>query len=153
MVHRRLTALLTLPLLALPACTMPTASAAPQPSPPPAPAPEPSYWPGREQVMETAGRIEDAAAPGWPQAWAGVETDFPGRAVVVHRIPTPGMDAEIRAMAPAGVGLRFVDTVYSAQTLDDWVTRVRADQTWWQTRHGVIIHSVRRVRRVRGPGG
>ncbi|TDB80230.1 hypothetical protein [Micromonospora sp. KC721] len=139
--HQRLTALLALPLLALPACTTPTASAAPQP-PASTPVPDQSYyWPGQDEVMDTADRIESAAAHGWPRSWAGVENDLPGRSVVVHRIPTPGMDAEIRAMVPPGVGLRFVDAVYSAQTLDAWLTRVRADQTWWERRHGVLIHS------------
>ncbi|MET7708682.1 hypothetical protein [Micromonospora sp. NPDC005413] len=140
--RRRITMLLALPLLlALPAaCTTASASPAPPQPPPPSNTPDPgqSYWPGQEDVSDAATTVEDASAPRWPDAYAGVSVDLPARTLLVHRIPTPGLDAAVRAMVPA-VTVRFVDAKHSARTLDTWVEQVRADESSWR-RRGITLY-------------
>ncbi|MEH1167332.1 hypothetical protein V6V47_18295 [Micromonospora sp. CPCC 205539] len=139
--HRRCATLLALPLLALlAACATPAASADPQqPSTSATPLPQQSYWPGQEALMDAATQVENAALPRWPHTYAGVSLDVPGDVLLVYRVPTRDFDAEIRALVPA-VTVRFVDTPYSARTLDRWIERVRADVAHWQSR-GVVVHS------------
>ncbi|MEV6708508.1 hypothetical protein [Micromonospora wenchangensis] len=138
--HRRLTTLLAAPLLAvLAACGTVAAQAAPQP-PPSSPVPGQSYWPGQEALMDAGARVGEVAPGRWPAAYAGVAVDMPGGRLLVYRVPTSGMDAAVRALAPA-VLVDFVDATYSAASLEEWAARVRDDQAFWQQR-GVTVHSV-----------
>jgi hypothetical protein len=133
--------LLAAPLLAASACTTPVASAAPQPPPATAaPVVEPSYWPGQDTLMDAGTTIDATAPTRWPAAYAGVELDLPAGHVLVHRVPTPGMDDAIRALVPQ-VSVRFVDTAYSERQIAGWMDQVLADWTYWQ-RRGVTVHEV-----------
>ncbi len=140
--RQHLTALLVLPLLVLPAaCATPDASAAPQPpTATSTPDPEQSYWPGQDEVLAAATVIDDHANARWSHVHAGVALDLPGQAVDVHRIPTPGFDAEIRSLVPS-MKLRFVDANYSAVTIKGWAERIFEDRPYWQ-RRGVVIHGL-----------
>ncbi|WP_140157960.1 hypothetical protein [Micromonospora sp. NBS 11-29] len=131
-----MTVLVTPLLLATAACATSAARAEPGRQP----APVVSYWPGQEEVMDAAGRVDEAAPARWPDRYAGIATDFPGRAVIVHRVPGGGIDGDVRALA-GGVTVRFVDAVEPATTIDRWMGRVRADIDWWADR-GVIVWSV-----------
>ncbi|WP_422740002.1 hypothetical protein ACN263_12680 [Micromonospora sp. WMMD729] len=138
--RRRLTALLSVPLLALSAAC---AAASATPQAPPAfttPAPAQSYWPGQDELMAAAGVVEDHAARNWSRVYTSVSLDVPAGVLLVHRVPTAGFDAEIRPLV-RGVTVRFVDTAHSARTLVGWFERVQADMSYWQ-RRGVTIHSL-----------
>ncbi|GIJ12158.1 hypothetical protein ACFFMR_33005 [Micromonospora andamanensis] len=132
--RRYLAVLLTLPLLA--ACATPAASAGP---PAAAPAPEQSYWPGQEELMDAGGTIDTVGPRRWPDSYAGVATDMPAGTLLVYRIPTPGIDAQIRALVPQ-VRVRMIDVAHSARHLAAWSEQVRADVPWWQ-RHGVTVYA------------
>lgn len=123
-------------LLATAACA--TAAARAEPGGPPAPAV--SYWTGQEEVMDAAGRVDEIGPKRWPDQYAGVATDFPGRAMTVYRVPGGDIDADVRALA-GGVTVRFVDAMVPATTINRWLDRVRADTDWWAER-GVIVWSV-----------
>ncbi|MEV1015506.1 MULTISPECIES: hypothetical protein [unclassified Micromonospora] len=138
--RRRLAALLSVPLLALPAAC---AAASTTPESPPAtgtPAPAQSYWAGQDELMAAADTVEDYAARNWPHAYTSVSLDLPGRVLLVHRVPTADFDAKIRPLV-RGVSVRFVDSAYSGRTLDGWFERVQADIDDWR-RRGVTIHSL-----------
>lgn len=139
--HRNLVALAALPLLVLPAaCATPEASAAPQLPSTVTPSPGDSYyWPGQEEVTAAGETVHNHATRRWPDAYAGVASDLPGRALEVYRIPTPGFDSGIRKLT--SVTVRFVDARHSARTVDGWVDRISADLNYWQ-RRGVTIHGV-----------
>ncbi|MET8277810.1 hypothetical protein [Micromonospora sp. NPDC005174] len=139
--RRRLAALLSVPLLALPTACAAASPTTPQ-SPPAltTPAPAQSYWPVQDVLMAAAGTVETHAARNWSRAYTSVSLDVPGGVLLVHRVPTPGFDAEIRPLA-RGVTVRFVDAAYSARTLDGWFERVQADMDYWR-RQGVMIHSL-----------
>ncbi|WP_422752601.1 hypothetical protein [Micromonospora sp. WMMD708] len=134
--HRRLTALL---LAALTACGTTAAQAAPRPSLAP-PAPEQSYWPGQDALMDAAARVDEVAPGRWPAAYAGVALDVPGGRLMIYRVPTAGMDAALRALAPA-VRVDLVDATYPAASLEKGAAKVWADQAFWQQR-GVTVHGV-----------
>ncbi|GIJ30837.1 hypothetical protein Vqi01_59990 [Micromonospora qiuiae] len=88
--------------------------------------------------MEAAGRIDTAGPSRWPDGYAGVATDMPAGVLLVYRIPTPGLDAEIQALVPE-VTMRTIDVAYSARQLAAWSDQVRADIAWWH-RQGVMVH-------------
>ncbi|WP_428966104.1 hypothetical protein [Micromonospora fluostatini] len=137
--RRRLAALLAVPVVlvvaegatsAVPALSRPSVSRAPLP--------DQSYWPGQEELM-TAAEIVDMLGPRrWPDAYAGVSLDLPGGFLLVHRVPTAGVEAEVRAVVPR-VAVRFVDAAYPAWRLDAWNDQIGAAVDWWQ-RRDVIIH-------------
>lgn len=139
MPRRPMLALLAVPLLAVAACTAPTAQAAPQP-PPATAVPAPSYWPGQEALMAAGETVDTTAPTRWPDAYAGVELDVPAGVLIVHRVPTASLDAAVRALVPQ-VTVRFADAVYSARQLGAWAEQVRADLPYWQ-RRGITIHEV-----------
>ncbi|RFS38692.1 hypothetical protein D0Q02_31095 [Micromonospora craniellae] len=64
--------------------------------------------------------------------------DLPAGFLLVHRVPTSGLDAEVAAMVPQ-VAVRFVDAVYSARQLNTWNDQVGVDAGWWQ-RRDVVVH-------------
>ncbi|MGC4854964.1 hypothetical protein ACLQ24_16630 [Micromonospora sp. DT4] len=68
-----------------------------------------------------------------------VSLDLPGRALLVHRVPTRGLDQAVRALVPA-VAVRFVDAAHSEATISEWLERVRADFDYWACR-GIPLHS------------
>ncbi|MGC4746880.1 hypothetical protein ACLQ28_14625 [Micromonospora sp. DT201] len=135
--------LLALPLLALAACAAATTAPTTPPQPPPAtatPDPGQSHWSGQEEVVNAARVVDEAAPLRWPEAYAGVAVDPPARVLLVQRIPTPGLDAAVRAMVPA-VTVRFTDARYSKVVLDEWVADISADFDYWQ-RRGVQLRNV-----------
>ncbi|WCN83251.1 hypothetical protein [Micromonospora sp. LH3U1] len=130
-------------LLALAACTAATAAPTTPLQPPrPTATPWPGLpeWPGQQEVMDAATVVGNAASLRWPRAYAGVAVDLPARLLLVQRIPTPGLDAAVRALVPA-VAVRFTDARYSKVALDEWVADIGVDFDYWQ-RRGVQLRNV-----------
>ncbi|MFG1918089.1 hypothetical protein [Micromonospora sp. NPDC048898] len=132
---RRVTALLTLTLLALPAaCASPSASAVPS-----VPHAEQSYWPAQDALNDAAEAV-DGVGERWPDVYADVSLDVPAGVLLVHRIPSAGFDEAVRQLG-VHVTVRFVDAQHSARALDRWVEQIAADMDYWRQR-GVAVYEV-----------
>ncbi|WP_434740406.1 hypothetical protein [Micromonospora sp. SH-82] len=119
---------LALPLLALP--TVGTHATAGGRQPPAA---------TQEDLGAAASLVDATGAARWSDAYAGVALDVPAGVLIVHRIPTSRLDAELSALVP--VPVRFVDAMHPARTLDAWQAQVFGDRDRWEAR-GVLIHSI-----------
>lgn len=92
---------------------------------------------GGSPAVIQAQHVEQYAEATFPQAITGVSVAGDQRTVIAYRLPTPGMDEQIRAHFPR-VPLRFVDARESRRDLVALEARIWADRNYWH-RRGVKI--------------
>lgn len=64
-------------------------------------------------------------------------------ALEIRRVPGSDIDAFVRSQLP-GVAVSFIDTVYSAQRMQQLQNKIVSDSDYWK-KHGIVLNSV-------GPG-
>lgn len=92
---------------------------------------------GTPSAAGVAARIEEQAK-GYPDQYAGLEIVPSG--IVVYRKPGGGLDAAVRAAAPAA-GISFRDASHTRVELSALATRITADSAYWNAQ-SVAVWSV-----------